>query len=119
MNGRSTADREVPPSSEREWPRARTNRRRQVGPTGQRARERQRRKRARAGAQGRRSCERASAGLGQIGWLGRIGFLFFSRISNGFSILFSLGFSIQIQSKFQIQTNSNMGNNSKNILSSA
>jgi hypothetical protein len=42
-----------------------------------------------------------------------LAFFFFSGISNGFSILFSLGFSIQIQ------TNSNMCNNSKNILSSA
>jgi hypothetical protein len=60
-----------------------------------------------------------AGGLGQMGWLGRIGFLFFSRISNGFSILFSLVFSIHFQTMFQIQTNANMCNNSNNILSSA
>jgi hypothetical protein len=49
-NERSTADREVPSSIERERPRARMNRHRQAGPTGQRAREKERRKRARARA---------------------------------------------------------------------
>jgi hypothetical protein len=58
---------------------------------------------------------RARAGLGLVGWLGPKWLFLFSRISNCFSISFSLGFSIQIQTKFQIQTNSNMCNNSKNI----
>jgi hypothetical protein len=55
------------------------------------------------------------------GWavLGRNEFFYFQRISNAFSILFSLGFSIQIQTKFQIQTKSNMCINSKRILGSA
>jgi hypothetical protein len=46
--------------------------------------------------------------------LGRIGVFLFPRISNCFSISFSLG-AIQIQTKIQIQTNSYMCNNSKNI----
>jgi hypothetical protein len=57
-NGQSTADREVPPSREREWPRAWTNRRRHAGPTGQRGREereRMKRARVRAGADRRGS----------------------------------------------------------------
>jgi hypothetical protein len=85
--------------------------------------ERERRKRVQARASADRRGppvrDNGRAGLGQMGWLGRIDFFFFSRISNGFSILFSLGFSIQIQTNFQIQTNSNMCNNSNNILSSA
>jgi hypothetical protein len=61
-----------------------------------------------------------SGAAGARGWawwagLGRIGFFYFPRISNCFSISFSLGFSFQIQFKFQIQSNSYMCNNSKNI----
>jgi hypothetical protein len=53
-------------------------------------------------------------GGGAANWagLGQNEVFYFSGISNAFSILFSLGFLIQIQ------TNSNMCNNSKNILSS-
>jgi hypothetical protein len=53
-------------------------------------------------------------GGGRAHWrgLGQNEVFHFSGISNAFSILFSLGFLIQIQ------TNSNMCNNSKNILSS-
>jgi hypothetical protein len=56
------------------------NRHRQAGPTGQRAREKERRKGARAGAGADRpgppvrDSGRARVGLGQMGWLGRIGF---------------------------------------------
>jgi hypothetical protein len=71
-NGQSTADREVPPSSEREWPRVRTNRCRQAGPTGQRGRERERRKRARARARaGRRGLPIRDGGArGWVRWTG-------------------------------------------------
>jgi hypothetical protein len=86
------ADRPAPQSSERE------------------------RERARVGYVDRRG---PPVSAGWANWLGPNGFSLFPRISNGFSILFSLGFSIQIQIKFQIQTKSNLCNNSKNIWSSA
>jgi hypothetical protein len=80
------------------------NWRRQVGPSGQRAREGGR-------ARGRTAADRRG--------LGCFPFSFFSEFSNSFSIFFLYGLQIQIQTRFQIQINSNLCNTSKNILSSA
>jgi hypothetical protein len=101
--------------------RARGDRRRQAGPTGQRKGERERtRGRSQAGSacQGGLARGRARAGPAGLFWAD-MSFFYFQRISNAFSILFSLGFSIQIQTNFQIQTKSNMCINSKSILGSA
>jgi hypothetical protein len=110
-----------PQSRERRGARERRNRRRQLGPTGQRARERQESAREGVAADRwippvrRRRRAGARPGWAELGRLGCFAFFFFPGFSNCFSISFSLGFQFKFNFKFQIQTNSNMCNNSKNI----
>jgi hypothetical protein len=65
-----SADRSGPPGSGTERARARTDRHRQVGPTGQRARERRKRAWARAGAERRGPPVRGGERARQLGWFG-------------------------------------------------
>jgi hypothetical protein len=90
--------------------------RRQLSPTEQRERERERSERAGWRRQVGPACQTQGArGLGLLGWLGPKWPFPFSWNFYCLFYLFSLGFSIQIRIKFQIQAKSNICNNSKNI----
>jgi hypothetical protein len=101
----STTGKTGPQSRERRRARGRRNRRRQLGPTGQRARERRVRGRELPLIGGSHLSGSAGAqhGWTELGRLGCFAFFLFPEFPNCFSISFLLGFQLKFNSSFKFK----------------